>query len=123
MGSYGTHFGHLLTLFCFFPLGIPGIVNASGVSSAYASGNIELARQRSERAKMWIKWSFLVSVIFWVIWTVLLITGAAILGDMFGSEVRKYKQAPTGGYATGYSGGAKPTVNSPICPQEMATPM
>ncbi len=44
----------LATLFCCLPFGIVAIVKSSQVSSAYAAGDHELARQKSSEAATWV---------------------------------------------------------------------
>lgn len=55
--------GILTLLFCFWPLSIVSIVNASKVSSCYYMGDYEGARRASEEAKKWATWSALAAVI------------------------------------------------------------
>ncbi len=43
----------LVTIFCCMPFGIIGIINASKVSSMYASGNYMDASTASSNAKKW----------------------------------------------------------------------
>jgi hypothetical protein len=53
----------LATLFCCMPFGVAAIVQSSQVSSAWASGNRDLAYQKSKEALMWTN----VSVIVWLV--------------------------------------------------------
>ena len=55
--------GILTLLFCFWPLSIVSIVNASKVSSCYFVGDYEGARKASEDAKKWATWSALTALI------------------------------------------------------------
>ncbi len=48
----------LVTLFCCLPLGIVGIVNASQVSSKFASGDHNGALEASRNAAKWTKLGF-----------------------------------------------------------------
>ena len=48
----------LATIFCCLPFGIVSIVYAAQVNSLLASGNIDGARQASDKAKMWAWISF-----------------------------------------------------------------
>jgi hypothetical protein len=48
----------LVTVLCCVPFGIPAIVYASQVNSKIQSGDLEGARQSSEKAKMWAWISF-----------------------------------------------------------------
>jgi uncharacterized membrane protein YvbJ len=53
----------LVTLFCCLPLGIAGIVNASNVSSKFASGDIDGANRASIQAAKWTKWGLIAGII------------------------------------------------------------
>jgi hypothetical protein len=54
----------LVTLFCCMPFGIVAIINANDVSSAFMSGNYNLAVEKSNNAKKWIKWALICWVIY-----------------------------------------------------------
>ena len=69
----------LCTLFCCLPFGIAAIVNASEVSSAYMSGNYDLALQKSMNADKWCTWSFIAAAIWVVLYiAIYAITGASL---------------------------------------------
>ena len=70
----------LVTCFCCLPLGIVGIVNASKVSSLFASGNYEEALRASLEAKKWIKIGFIVGLISVILY--LIFNGIALLSLM-----------------------------------------
>lgn len=53
----------LVTLFCCWPLGIPAIINASQVESAYNKGEIELAKKRSKNALNYLIASAIIGVV------------------------------------------------------------
>ncbi len=53
----------LVTLFCCLPFGIIGIINASKVSSLYATGCIEAAQEASKEAKKWTLIGFICSLV------------------------------------------------------------
>lgn len=63
----------LVTLFCCWPLGIPAIVNAAGVSNAFASGNYQLALQKSNDAEKWSKYCIIAGVIFWILYAIVMV--------------------------------------------------
>lgn len=65
----------LVTVFCYLPFGIAGIVFASKVSSLYAAGNYEAALQASKDAGKWTKIGFIVGLVVIVLY--LLVYGAA----------------------------------------------
>ena len=48
----------LATLFCCLPLGIPAIVFASQVNGKLAVGDVQGARDVSQKAATWMWWSF-----------------------------------------------------------------
>lgn len=58
----------LCTIFCFWPTGIPAIINAAGVSSAWARGDYQLAEAKSRNAWKWVKISFFVGLGIFVIY-------------------------------------------------------
>lgn len=69
----------LATLFCCLPSGIVSIVNASKVDSAWASGQVDEARRRSDAARRWVLISVVASVAAYGLW-VLLLVGTAVGG-------------------------------------------
>lgn len=62
-----------------FPFGIPGIVNAAGVHTAYATGDYELAVERSQKAAKWCKYSLIAGIIFWVLYTAFFVVYTIVL--------------------------------------------
>lgn len=62
-----------VTLFCCWPLGIPAIVNAAGVSNAFASGNYQLALQKSNDAEKWSKYCIIAGVILWILYAIVMV--------------------------------------------------
>lgn len=52
----------LVTIFCCLPFGIAGIVNASQVSSKFASGDYDGALRASQEAGKWTKIGFWVGI-------------------------------------------------------------
>lgn len=63
----------LVTLFCCWPLGIPAIVNAAGVSNAFASGNYQLALQKSNDANKWSQYCIISGVVFWILYAIVMV--------------------------------------------------
>lgn len=61
----------LVTIFCCLPFGIVGIVNASKVSSLFATGNIEAAQKASAEAGKWTKIGLIVGVVVGIIYMVI----------------------------------------------------
>ncbi len=53
----------LSAIFCCIPFGIPAIIYASQVSTFYRNGNYEEARDRSEKAAMWVIISFVAGLV------------------------------------------------------------
>lgn len=72
----------LVTLFCCLPFGIVGIVNATKVSTLYAAGNIEAARQASAAAAKWTKIGFFGGLAVIIIYAML--GGAAAMMESAG---------------------------------------
>lgn len=58
----------LVTIFCCWPLGIPAIVNAAGVSNAFLAGQYDLALQKSKNAGKWCRYSIIAAIAVWVIY-------------------------------------------------------
>lgn len=68
----------IVTILCCWPFGIPAIVNASEVSTAFISGQYERAEEKSRKANKWANITIWVVVAFWSIYiAVCLITGFA----------------------------------------------
>lgn len=57
----------LVTLFCCLPFGIVGIVNASKVSTFFAMGNYDMARQASANAAKWTKIAFFTGLVITIL--------------------------------------------------------
>lgn len=68
----------IVTFLCCWPFGIPAIVNASEVSTAFISGQYERAEEKSKKANKWANITIWVGVAFWSIYiAVCLIAGFA----------------------------------------------
>lgn len=74
----------VVTLLCCWPVGVPAIINAAGVSSAFAAGNYQEAVQKSEKANKWSNYCIIAGVVFWLIYIafiiVVAVVGAADIG-------------------------------------------
>lgn len=57
-------FAILATIFCCLPFGIVAIIKAAGVSSAFNSGDYELAQKNSADAAKWCKIAFICGVVY-----------------------------------------------------------
>lgn len=66
----------LVTLFCCLPLGIVAIIKASGVSQAFNRGDYDGANRASQEAGKWVKWSFILGLVY------LLISSAIVIFSM-----------------------------------------
>jgi hypothetical protein len=66
----------VVTILCFWPTGIPAIVNASRVQSRQAMGDIQGALDASKKAKTWTIVSLVVGLVVIAIWIALLASGA-----------------------------------------------
>lgn len=71
----------LVTIFCCWPIGIPAIVNAAEVSSAFLAGNYELAEEKSKAAEKWCGYCITAGVIFYALYLVIVII-AAVVGEL-----------------------------------------
>jgi len=63
----------LVTIFCFWPLGIAAIVNAVKVNTLFAAGNVNGANEAAKKAKKWTKITFFVGIGFWILMIVWII--------------------------------------------------
>lgn len=68
-----------VTLFCCLPFGIIAIINSAAVSSAYNSGNEQLAYQKSQSAKSFVNWSIGIWFLLFFFYFVLMFAGLATL--------------------------------------------
>lgn len=68
----------IVTLLCCWPLGIPAIVNAAGVSNAFAAGNYQLALQKSNDAEKWSKYCIIAGVVFWVLYIIIIVVAVLL---------------------------------------------
>ncbi|MEV0390874.1 CD225/dispanin family protein [Nonomuraea sp. NPDC050643] len=73
----------LTTLFCCLPLGIVSIVKSSQVNSKWQVGDYAGAAQAAEEAKTWWKRS----LIFGVIWIVLIVIAYVVFGVLLAASV------------------------------------
>ena len=62
----------LSTLFCCLPLGVASIVFAAQVDGKYNSGDFAGARESSEKAKKFAKWSAIAGVVVVVFYLILI---------------------------------------------------
>ncbi|CAN5883342.1 hypothetical protein BH09ACT7_BH09ACT7_51790 [soil metagenome] len=66
----------LTTLFCCLPFGIVSIVKASSVNGLWAGGRYAEAEAASAAAKKWAIWSVVAAVVAYVIYGILIASGA-----------------------------------------------
>ena len=66
----------LVTVFCCVPFGIVAIVNAAQVNSKLQSGDYEGALVSSQNAKKWCWISFILGIIFILLYAVILAMGS-----------------------------------------------
>lgn len=64
------------TLCCCFPFGVVGIVFSAKINSAMLAGNLEEAQNNAKMARIWIIVSFAIGLLTWLIYMVLIVTGA-----------------------------------------------
>ncbi|MBG8555162.1 CD225/dispanin family protein [Hymenobacter guriensis] len=53
----------LVTVFCFLPCGLLGVINATEVNSRWAAGDYEGARSAADKAARWTKIGFFIWLI------------------------------------------------------------
>lgn len=66
----------LSTLCCCLPFGVVGIVFSAKINSSMAAGNLEEAQKNAKMARIWIIVSFVLGILTWVIYMMLIVTGA-----------------------------------------------
>ena len=64
------------TLCCCLPFGVVGIVFSAKINSAMLAGNLEEAQNNAKMARIWIIVSFAICLLTWLIYMVLIVTGA-----------------------------------------------
>ena len=64
------------TLCCCLPFGVVGIVFSAKINSAMLAGNLEEEQNNSKMARIWIIVSFAIGLLTWLIYMVLIVTGA-----------------------------------------------
>ena len=64
------------TLCCCLPFGVVGIVFSAKINSAMMAGNLEEAQNNAKMARIWIIVSFAIGLLTWLIYMVLIVTGA-----------------------------------------------
>ena len=64
------------TLCCCLPFGVVGIVFSEKINSAMLAGNLEEAQNNAKMARIWIIVSFAIGLLTWLIYMVLIVTGA-----------------------------------------------
>ena len=64
------------TLCCCLPFGVVGIVFSAKINSAMLAGNLEEAQNNAKMARIWIIVSVAIGLLTWLIYMVLIVTGA-----------------------------------------------
>ena len=64
------------TFCCCLPFGVVGIVFSAKINSAMLAGNLEEAQNNAKMARIWIIVSFAIGLLTWLIYMVLIVTGA-----------------------------------------------
>lgn len=64
------------TLCCCLPFGVVGIVFSAKINSAMLARNLEEAQNNAKMARIWIIVSFAIGLLTWLIYMVLIVTGA-----------------------------------------------
>jgi len=69
MGGY-LAWSIITTALCFWPFGIPAIVNATRINKCNQQGDFEGARQAAKKSKTWSIVSGCVGIVVWIIYIV-----------------------------------------------------
>lgn len=64
------------TLCCCLPFGVVGIVFSAKINSSMTAGNLEEAQNNAKMARIWIIVSFAIGILTWLIYMILIVTGA-----------------------------------------------
>ena len=67
----------IVTILCCVPLGIVGIVYASKVDASWNARNYDAAKEYSRKARNWSIAGLVISVLWWVVYAVLIFLGVA----------------------------------------------
>ncbi len=67
----------VVTILCCVPFGIVGIVYSSKVESCLGTGDLDGAWEYSRKARNWSVAGLVLSVLFWIVYVVLIIIGFA----------------------------------------------
>lgn len=68
----------IVSIFLFWPLAIPAIINASKVNTLLQQGDYNGAHTAAAESKKWSKWALIVGLIIWAINIVCCIAGGAM---------------------------------------------
>lgn len=71
----------LATIFCCWPFGIPAIINASKVDSAFNRGDYAGAKEYSRKAKKWTITSAIIAGAFWLVYIILIVVYVIVMGE------------------------------------------
>lgn len=71
----------LTTLFCCLPTGIYAIIQSAKVDKLYMSGEYDEALRVAGEAKKWSIIGIVLAVIVWIIYIILIMTGAVVLSN------------------------------------------
>ncbi|MCM0674744.1 CD225/dispanin family protein [Micromonospora phytophila] len=79
----------IVSIFLFWPLAIPAIINASKVNPLLQQGDYAGAQAAAAESKKWSKWALIVGIVVWVLNIVccLILAGA---GALSGSSAAGY---------------------------------
>ena len=84
------------TLCCCLPFGVVGIVFSAKINSAMLAGNLEEAQNNAKMARIWIIVSFAIGILTWLIYMVLIVTGA-VSGSAYYKKVSQDHRSSDGG--------------------------
>lgn len=70
----------LSTIFCCWPFGIPAIINATKVDSAFNRGDYAGAKEYSRKAKKWTITSAIIAGVFWLVYIILMVVYVIVMG-------------------------------------------
>jgi hypothetical protein len=72
----------IVSIFLFWPLAIPAILNASKVNTLLAQGDVTGAQAAAAESKKWSKWAIIVGVSWWALWVIICCVGGGLASLM-----------------------------------------
>lgn len=79
----------IVSIFLFWPLAIPAIINASKVNPLLQQGDYAGAQAAAAESKKWSKWAIIAGIV-WIAIVLLCCLGGGLLGALSGNSASGY---------------------------------